>query len=569
MATPPRSKSGSPINIGDAAISSDANSGVAINQTSASGHFVGSDEKKLLTPPKSYLGTPADSVTPEPRHSRSNSHDLESRFSSLKGFDNSNDTFASLMSDIQRIAKDSEEPPCSSDQSSFARFNAFVPKDKTRRNSMPSGFLGGVDGGLSYLQQRQAGLKLIDIPEDLSGIQSSSENNPVKIPQPSFGIGSYNPQSISQPNNFAPKSNAYSAVASASLPSNPSNIRPIGQKPAHASNITSGFASKNIKSPEPNDENQPLASKTSNSAIENGVPSSLPCYLVQFTSGRTDTFYVPPDANSGANGKQFQPQFKVIVGDYVVVEADRGEDLGRVIMDNINVPMPRRKAGVGNNSLENVASGMENLFDVAGNANQANASNNALNSANQAGVNATNLPKRIYRLASAMEVESLLRKARDEMNAITVGQYKVQEWKLPMVIIDSEYQWDRRKLTFFFSVTLPQYYPNQPSPRIDFRTLVRDLYQIYRTRIWMYCVDKENKANAMAGTDGKNSNGIINVPGNPGKNVNRAHNREKFLKQLQKDAKSMAESNGGMIVTPEQFPELGDESEKMFNMKIW
>lgn len=67
-------------------------------------------------------------------------------------------------------------------------------------------------------------------------------------------------------------------------------------------------------------------------------------------------------------------------------------------------------------------------------------------------------------------------------------------------------------MTFFFSVTLPQFYPNQPPPRIDFRTLVRDLYQIYRTRIWMYCVDKDKNR------------------------ANRAHNREKFLKQLYKDA---------------------------------
>lgn len=81
-----------------------------------------------------------------------------------------------------------------------------------------------------------------------------------------------------------------------------------------------------------------------------------------------------------------------------------------------------------------------------------------------------------------------------------------------MAIIDAEYQWDRRKLTFFFSVTLPQFYPNQPSPRIDFRTLVRDLYQIYRTRIWMYCVDKDKNR------------------------TSRAHNREKFLKQLYKDS---------------------------------
>lgn len=49
------------------------------------------------------------------------------------------------------------------------------------------------------------------------------------------------------------------------------------------------------------------------------------------------------------------------------------------------------------------------------------------------------MPKKIYRLASAVEIESLQSKIRDELNAIAVGQYKVQEWKLPMAIIDAEY----------------------------------------------------------------------------------------------------------------------------------
>jgi cell fate regulator YaaT (PSP1 superfamily) len=75
---------------------------------------------------------------------------------------------------------------------------------------------------------------------------------------------------------------------------------------------------------------------------------------------------------------------------------------------------------------------------------------------------------------------------------------------------------DRRKLTFFFSVTSQQiqqqqFFARQAVPRIDFRTLVRDLYQIYRTRIWMYCIDKDKT------------------------NTNRGHNREKFQCQLQKD----------------------------------
>lgn len=159
--------------------------------------------------------------------------------------------------------------------------------------------------------------------------------------------------------------------------------------------------------------------------------------------------------------------------------------------------------------------------------------------------NQTNFPKRIYRVASPLEIESLLGKVRDEVNAIAVGQYKVQEWKLPMVIIDSEYQWDRRKLTFYFSVTLPQYYPNQHAPRIDFRTLVRDLYQIYRTRIWMYCVDKDHKS-----------------VGGGRVTMNRQHNREKFLKQLQKDAQAFAPHRAPLASLDVNVPSVASDFEQ-------
>jgi cell fate regulator YaaT (PSP1 superfamily) len=252
-------------------------------------------------------------------------------------------------------------------------------------------------------------------------------------------------------------------------------------------------------------------------AVNGNLPycgTSLNCFLVQFTSGRTDTFYIPQN--------QHQPQHQemvmdVQVGDYVVVEADRGEDLGRVIMDNINVPMPRR------NSTS--ASQQQQQHHQQFHGMQGMGMDDCVGAGAEGSSGGNNLPKQIYRLAQPVEVESLLGKVRDELNAIAVGQYKVQEWKLPMAIIDAEYQWDRRKLTFFFSVTLPQYFPNQPSPRIDFRTLVRDLYQIYRTRIWMYCVDKDKQRS------------------------NRSHNREKFLKQLQKDTASSASSSVSASLT--------------------
>ena len=50
-----------------------------------------------------------------------------------------------------------------------------------------------------------------------------------------------------------------------------------------------------------------------------------------------------------------------------------------------------------------------------------------------------------------------------------------------MVILDSEFQFDRHKLTYFF----------EANRRIDFRELVNELFGLYKTRIWMQQVDTD------------------------------------------------------------------------------
>ena len=74
----------------------------------------------------------------------------------------------------------------------------------------------------------------------------------------------------------------------------------------------------------------------------------------------------------------------------------------------------------------------------------------------------------------------LLEKARDEAKCLAIVQAKSRQKNLPMEIVDAEYQWDRRKLTFFFV----------SEQRIDFRELVKDLFKIYKTRIWMCAVER-------------------------------------------------------------------------------
>jgi hypothetical protein len=54
------------------------------------------------------------------------------------------------------------------------------------------------------------------------------------------------------------------------------------------------------------------------------IPSGYPLYIVEFKAGRTDLFFTGPDGPSNLR-----------VGDLVIVEADRGRDLGKIVNDTI------------------------------------------------------------------------------------------------------------------------------------------------------------------------------------------------------------------------------------------
>ncbi|KAF9120097.1 hypothetical protein BGW39_011682 [Mortierella sp. 14UC] len=167
-------------------------------------------------------------------------------------------------------------------------------------------------------------------------------------------------------------------------------------------------------------------------------------YVVEFKAGRNDLFYVAD--NSGLSLKR---------GDLVMVEADRGKDLGKITNDSITP---------------------QNIQDL-----QRQHAEAAVIASQQDGVRAPKEihPKRIFRLAHTSEITQLVTKNQDEAKAMLVCQTKVRQKKLPMEVVDAEFQWDRRKLTFYFHA----------DHRIDFRELVRDLFKIYKTRIWMYAVN--------------------------------------------------------------------------------
>ncbi|KAI8366481.1 PSP1 C-terminal conserved region-domain-containing protein [Choanephora cucurbitarum] len=155
--------------------------------------------------------------------------------------------------------------------------------------------------------------------------------------------------------------------------------------------------------------------------------------MIEFKSGRTDFYYVP-DAS-----------LSLKKDDCVIVEADRGRDLGKIATEVLTadqvVLLDKRRS-----SHESVAKDHDSTY-----------------------------VKKIYRLATPDEIHTLTTKEQDEQKALQLCLQKIRHRKLNMEIIDAEFQWDRRKLTFYFIA----------DKRIDFRELVRELFKIYKTRIWM------------------------------------------------------------------------------------
>ncbi|KAH8549558.1 PSP1 C-terminal conserved region-domain-containing protein [Umbelopsis sp. PMI_123] len=199
------------------------------------------------------------------------------------------------------------------------------------------------------------------------------------------------------------------------------------------------------------------------------VADQAQLFLVEFKTARSEVFFV-------ADPEQIQ----IRSGDLVIVEADRGKDLGKVISEPLTVEKATElvKKHVQQQQQQQQHHN-ENILPPT------DPSQSPSEQPVQAEIEAeTEIkplefnPKRIYRLALPGEVAMLIQKSDDEQKALTLCQIKVKQKKLPMEVVDAEYQWDRRKLTFYFN----------SDRRIDFRELVRELFKIYKTRIWMCAV---------------------------------------------------------------------------------
>ncbi|GJG88139.1 hypothetical protein tb265_33200 [Gemmatimonadetes bacterium T265] len=153
------------------------------------------------------------------------------------------------------------------------------------------------------------------------------------------------------------------------------------------------------------------------------------------------------------------------VGAAVIVEGDRGEDLGRV--HATGALAAKRYAGVAHGALALVVDG----------APAGVASGEAAPS------------KRVLRAATAEELARAGELPALDEDARRTAIARVRAHGLAMKLTDAEWQWDRRKLTLYFTA----------EKRVDFRALVRDLAAIFRARIELKQIGVRDEAKRLTG----------------------------------------------------------------------
>lgn len=142
---------------------------------------------------------------------------------------------------------------------------------------------------------------------------------------------------------------------------------------------------------------------------------------------------------------------EVDVSDFVIVEADRGEDLGRVTA----------AGAIAERKCNTCSTGC-----------------------------AAPIPeRRLVRRAQPEEVQRAVGLRSDEPRVRRIAREKVLQHGLKMKVSDAEWQHDRNKLTIFFTA----------ERRVDFRELVRDLARTFRTRIELRQIGVRDEAALLGG----------------------------------------------------------------------
>ena len=97
--------------------------------------------------------------------------------------------------------------------------------------------------------------------------------------------------------------------------------------------------------------------------------------------------------------------------------------------------------------------------------------------------------KPVLHLATEGELRTMLSFKSKEKEALARCHERVLQHKLPMKLVEAEYNFDGSRLTFYFTA----------DERVDFRALVRDLAATFRTRIELRQIGARDQAKLQGG----------------------------------------------------------------------
>lgn len=152
-------------------------------------------------------------------------------------------------------------------------------------------------------------------------------------------------------------------------------------------------------------------------------------YLVEFKGSRKE-YFVNPDCLS------------IKIRGFVIVQAERGEDMGRVTK---RIP--------------------EEMVELE------------------------KKPQNIMRLATPGDLNRLMANREKEKDCVKQCEKMIAERNMEMKLVDAEFQFDNNKITFFFTA----------DKRVDFRELVKELATTYKTRIELRQIGVRDEARRIGG----------------------------------------------------------------------
>ncbi len=97
--------------------------------------------------------------------------------------------------------------------------------------------------------------------------------------------------------------------------------------------------------------------------------------------------------------------------------------------------------------------------------------------------------KTVIRKATEADLKKVEDNTRRQADAFAICEKKIAEHKLDMKLVDVEYTFDNNKILFYFTA----------DGRVDFRSLVKDLASVFRTRIELRQIGVRDEAKMLGG----------------------------------------------------------------------